>query len=45
MEAMDASSGAHFARVRYFIGRLGSHIKAMSLLVGAGRHCPKLFMD
>ena len=45
MEAIDTSSGAHFTRVRHFIGRLGSHIKATSILVRAGRHCPKLFMD
>ena len=45
MEAVDTSSGAHFARVRHFIGRLGSHTRATSILVGAGRHCPKLFMD
>ena len=45
LEEKNTSAGAQYARVRHFIGRLGSHIKASSILVEAGRHCPKLFMD
>ena len=41
----DTSCGARYARIRHFIGRLGSHIKAARILVEAGRHCPKLFID
>jgi hypothetical protein len=41
----DASHAARFACIRHFIGRLVSHIKAVSVLVEAGRHYPRLFAD
>src|SRR5436190_21493169 len=41
----DTSPAARYARIRHFIGRLGSHMKAALVLVEAGRHCPRLFTD
>ena len=34
---------ARFVRIRHFIGRIGSHLKAASILVEAGKHYPQLF--
>ena len=34
---------ALFVRTRHFIGRIGSHWKAASILVEAGKHYPQLF--
>ncbi|KAI9774032.1 MAG: hypothetical protein M1839_001917 [Geoglossum umbratile] len=36
---------ARYARIRHFIGRLGSHMKAARVLVEAGKHYPRLFTD
>ncbi|KAH0566495.1 hypothetical protein GP486_000113 [Trichoglossum hirsutum] len=45
IQQSDTSYAAQYARVRHFIGRLGSHIKAAQVLVEVGRHSPKLFTD
>ena len=39
----NTSYEAQFARIRHFIGRLGSHLKAAWILVEAGKHYPQLF--
>jgi len=44
MHEDNTSYGARFARIRYFIGRIGSHLKAARVLVKAGRHYPQLFV-
>jgi len=40
----NTSYEARFARIRHFIGRIGSHLKAARVLVKAGRHYPQLFV-
>ncbi len=40
----NTSYGARFARIRHFIGRIGSQLKAARVLVKAGRHYPQLFV-
>lgn len=39
----NTSYEARFARIRHYIGRLGSYLKAAWILVEAGKHCPQLF--
>lgn len=39
----DTSYEAGFGRIRHFIGRIGSHLKAARVLVEFGRHYPQLF--
>ena len=41
----DTSYGAQFARIRHYIGRMGSYVKATRALVEAGRDYPQLFVD
>ncbi|KAK6535740.1 hypothetical protein TWF694_002188 [Orbilia ellipsospora] len=41
----DSSNGALYARIRHFVGRLGSHMKAAQVLVETGIVCPRLFLD
>src|SRR5947207_1579967 len=39
------SYAAQYVSIRHFIGSLGSHMKAASLLVETEKHCPMLFTD
>ena len=41
----DTSPTTWYACIQYFISHLGSHMKAALVLMKAGRHCPRLFMD
>jgi len=40
----NTSYEARFARIRHFIDRIGSHLKAARVLVKVGRHYPQLFV-
>ncbi|KAI9888242.1 MAG: hypothetical protein M1814_000932, partial [Vezdaea aestivalis] len=41
----DTSSEARYARVRHYLGRVGSYIKAVRVLADVGRSSPQLFVD
>ncbi|KAK6513603.1 hypothetical protein TWF506_008040 [Arthrobotrys conoides] len=41
----NSSDGGHYSEARHLIGRLGSHIKAVKVLVEVGRHYPQLFQN
>ncbi|KAF3192148.1 hypothetical protein TWF788_004335 [Orbilia oligospora] len=42
-QRQNSSHGGKYSEVRHLVGRLGSHIKAVDVLVRVGRHYPQLF--
>ncbi|KAF3311875.1 hypothetical protein TWF173_007960 [Orbilia oligospora] len=44
-QRQNSSHGGKYSKVRHLVGRLGSHIKAVDVLVRVGRHYPRLFQN